>query len=52
MALEELNRKTKRLETMYGAQDPKADVDRLYLRRYEGWKRPDKARRLCASRRT
>ena len=31
--LEELDRKTRKLMTMYGAQNPKADVDRLYLKR-------------------
>ena len=34
--LEELDRKTRKLMTMYGAQHPKADVDRLYLKRYDG----------------
>ena len=33
MKLEELDWKTKKLMTMYGAQYPKADVDRLYLQR-------------------
>ena len=33
MELEELDWKTKKLMTMYGAQYPKADVDRLYLQR-------------------
>ena len=36
MELEELDRKTRKLMTMYGAQHPKADVDRLYLQRCEG----------------
>ena len=31
--LEELDRKTRKLMTMYGAQHPKADVNRLYLKR-------------------
>ena len=35
MELEELDWKTKKLMTMYGAQYPKADVDRLYLQRCE-----------------
>ena len=35
MELEELNLKTRKLMTMYGAQHPKADVDRLYLQRCE-----------------
>ena len=35
MELEELDRKTRKLMTMYGAQRPKADVDRLYLQRCE-----------------
>ncbi|XP_069979445.1 uncharacterized protein [Penaeus vannamei] len=34
--LEEMDRKTRKLMTMYGAQHPKADVDRLYLKRYDG----------------
>ena len=34
--LEELDRKTRTLMTMYGAQHPKADVDRLYLKRCDG----------------
>ena len=34
--LEELNRKTRKLMSMYGAQHPKADVDRLYLKRCDG----------------
>ena len=33
--LEELDRKTRKLMTMYGRQHPKADVDRLYLQRCE-----------------
>ena len=36
MDLEELDRKTRKLMTMYGAHHPKADVDRLYLQRCEG----------------
>ena len=35
MELEELDRKAKKLMTMYGAHHPKADVDRLYLQRCE-----------------
>ena len=31
--LEELDKKTKKLMSMYGAQHPKADTDRLYLKR-------------------
>ena len=31
--LEELDRKTRKLMSMYGAQHPKADVDRLHLKR-------------------
>ncbi|XP_047481697.1 uncharacterized protein LOC125034100 [Penaeus chinensis] len=34
--LEELDRKTRKLMTMYGAHHPKADVDRLYLKRCDG----------------
>ena len=34
--LEELDRKTRKLMSMYGAQYPKADVGRLYLKRYDG----------------
>ena len=34
--LEELDRKTRKLMSMYGAQHPKADVDRLYLKRRDG----------------
>ena len=34
--LEELDRKTRKLMSMYGAQHPKADVDRLYLKRCDG----------------
>ena len=34
--LEEMDRKTRKLMTMYGAQHPKADIDRLYLKRREG----------------
>ena len=36
MELAELDRKPRKLMTMYEAQHPKADVDRLYLQRYEG----------------
>ena len=36
MELEELDQKTRKLMTMYGAHHPKADVDRLYLQRCEG----------------
>ena len=36
MELEELDQRTIKLLTMYGAQQPKADVDRLYLQRCEG----------------
>ena len=35
MELKELDRKTRKLMTIYGAQHPKADVDRLYLWRCE-----------------
>ena len=35
MELEELGRKTRKLMTMYGAQHPKADVDRLHLQSCE-----------------
>ena len=35
MELEELDRTTRKLMTMYGAHHPKADVDRLYLQRWE-----------------
>ena len=34
--LEKLDRKTRKLMTMYGGHHPKADVDRLYLKRCEG----------------
>ena len=34
--LEEIDRKTRKLMTIYGAQHLKADVDRLYLQRCEG----------------
>ena len=33
---EELDRKTRKLMSMYGAQHPRADVDMLYLRRCDG----------------
>ena len=36
MELEELDRKTRKLMTIYGANHPKADVDRLYLLECEG----------------
>ena len=36
MELEELDGKTRKLMTMYRAQHPKADVDRLCLQRCEG----------------
>ena len=32
---EELHRRTRKLMTMYGSHHPKADVDRLYLKRCE-----------------
>ena len=35
MELEELDRRTRKMMTMYGAHHPKADVDRLYLERCE-----------------
>ena len=38
MRLKELDRKTRNLMTMYGAQHPQADVHRLYLQRCEGGK--------------
>ena len=34
--LEEIDRKTRKLMTIYGVQHLKADVDRLYLQRCEG----------------
>ena len=34
--LQALDRKTRKMLTMYGAHHPKADVDRMYLRRAEG----------------
>ena len=34
--LQALDRKTRKMLTMYGAHHPKADVDRLYLKRGEG----------------
>ena len=34
--LQALDRKTRKMLTMYGAHHPKADVDRMYLRRGEG----------------
>ena len=36
MELEELDWKTRKLLTMYGAHHPKADVDRLYMKRADG----------------
>ena len=36
MELEKLDRRTRKLMTIYGAHHPKADVDRLYLQRCEG----------------
>ena len=36
MELEELDWRAKKLMTMYGAHNPKADVDSLYLQRCEG----------------
>ena len=36
MKLEELDWRTRKLMTIYGAHHPKADVDRLYLQRCEG----------------
>ena len=36
MELEELDWRTRKLMTMYGAYHPKADVDRLHLQRCEG----------------
>ena len=35
MELEELDRRTRNLMTMYEAHHPKADLDRLYLQRCE-----------------
>ena len=35
MELEELDRRTRKLMTVYGAHHPKADVDRPYLQRCE-----------------
>ena len=37
--LEELDRRTRKLMAMYGAQHPKADGNRLYLQRCEGGRR-------------
>ena len=34
--MQELDRKTRKLLTMYGAHHPKADVDRLYMKRSDG----------------
>ena len=34
--LEELDRKTRKLMSMYGVQHPKSDVDRLYLKKCDG----------------
>ena len=36
MELEELDRRTRKLMTMYGAHHPKANVGRMYLQRCEG----------------
>ena len=36
MELEERDRRTRKLMTMYGAHHPKADVDRLYLQKFDG----------------
>ena len=36
MELEELDRRTRKLMTIYGTNHPKADVDRLYLLGCEG----------------
>ena len=36
MELEELDRKTRKLMTIYGVHHRKANVDRLYLQRFEG----------------
>ena len=36
MELEEVDRKTRKLVTMYEAHHPKEEVDRLYLQRHEG----------------
>ena len=36
MELEELDRRTRKMMTMYGAHHPKTYVDRLYLQRCEG----------------
>ena len=36
MELEELDRKMRKLLTMYGAHHPKVDVDRLYMKRADG----------------
>ena len=36
MELEELDRRTRKLMTVYGAHHPKASVDWLYLQRCEG----------------
>ena len=36
MELKELDRKTRKLMTMYGANHPKADVYRLYMKRSNG----------------
>ena len=34
--LQQIDRKTRELLTMYGAHHPQADIDRLYLRRADG----------------
>ena len=36
MELEERDRRTRKLMTMYGAHHPKADVDRLCLQKFDG----------------
>ena len=36
MELEELDRRTRKLMTIYRAHHPKADVNRLYLQRWKG----------------
>ena len=34
--LQQMDQKTSKLLTMYGAHHPQADIDRLYLRRADG----------------
>ena len=36
LELQDLDRKTRKIMTMYGAHHPKADVDRLYIKRADG----------------